>query len=104
MSGTVFQFQMKQYSNWAGTMPPDDKHPHFVSLFQAASDENTAASGEENRVYRIGTKQRAGGEAQKKQLENSWGHLLQTGIIKVIFYECFRQGKWAELGLGSASP
>lgn len=46
---------MKQYSNWAGTMPPDDKHPHFGSLFQAASDENTAASGEENRVYRIGT-------------------------------------------------
>lgn len=91
---------MKQYSNWAGTKPPNDKHPHFVSLFQAASDENTAVSGEENGVYRTGTIQRARGEAQKKGRKNSWGYLLQTGIIKVIFYECFRQGRWAEPGLG----
>lgn len=84
----------------AKTMPPNDKHPHFVSPFQAASDENTAVSGEENGVYRIGTIQRARGEAQKKGHKNSWGYLLQTGIIKVIFYECFRQGRWAEPGLG----
>lgn len=84
-------------------MLPNDKHPHFVSMFQAANDENAVAS-DENRVYRTGTKQRAGREAQKKGCENSWGYLLQTGIIKVIFYECFRQGRWAEMGPGSASP
>lgn len=94
-----FQFQMKHYSNWAGTKSPNDKYPHFVSLFQAAT-----ASGEENGVYHIGTKQRARGEAQKKGRENSWGYLLQTGIIKGIFYECFSQGGLAEPGLGSASP